>query len=225
MKKVAFFVEGQTEAVFIYNLLLNWFSCPHLKITWQRRVSWRTEELEAFDGGDAIYHFLILDCGGDEGVKSAILDRMPDLLGAGYSEIIGVRDLYPLELNELQRLKEGLAADLPNAPPIEFIVVCREIETWFIRERKHFLKLSDKLTTQAILDATGFHLENGDPLDIPHPAAFLHTVFQICGRKYRKREHEIRAIVESLDYGDFCMALPSKSHDIAQLMNALARVT
>lgn len=100
MKKIVFYVEGQTEQYFINKLLIEIAGRKEIDI-----------ELHQFQGigkpTKSIYpktkatpqnpkHFaLIFDCMGDGGVKLRILQDAVSLFHQGYSEIVGLIDLFP----------------------------------------------------------------------------------------------------------------------------------
>ena len=88
------------------------------------------------------YEALIYDSGNHEKVKSDILDQIESLALNGYTEVIGLRDLYPLPITDLSRLERGLAFIPPiiSPPTIPFsiVVAVHEVESWFIAECSHY---------------------------------------------------------------------------------------
>jgi hypothetical protein len=83
MKKIAIFVEGKTELQFARTLLI--------EIAGRKNIVFHEEVWHA--GGfitlkteapnNATHFALLVDCRGDGGVKSAILDRRDNLITAG----------------------------------------------------------------------------------------------------------------------------------------------
>jgi hypothetical protein len=104
MKKVAIFVEGQTEQVFATELVRHIFG--HAKVdvevfqfsgkTGARRIN----VIQSVNISPQIsYYFRIYDCqGGNENstVKSDIIEQASSLINQSFSYIIGIRDVYPL---------------------------------------------------------------------------------------------------------------------------------
>ena len=107
MKRIAFFVEGQTEQIFINKLLI--------EIAVQRNISVELKQLRSgaeisinqsifyLEPQEPLFKALIFDCGSDEKVKQTILDRINGLAQKGYYEVVGLRDLRPKELTELEK--------------------------------------------------------------------------------------------------------------------------
>ena len=55
-----------------------------------------------------IVHVLIANCCNDEQVKSQIKDNYQSLKRAGYSLVIGLRDIYPFGHDDIAKLEAGL---------------------------------------------------------------------------------------------------------------------
>jgi len=216
MKKIAFYVEGQTEQFFINKLLIEIAGKKNIEI-----------ELQKFQGVGrpvkSIYpkttaqpqdpqHFaLIFDCVGDGGVKSRILQDAGSLFNQGYSEVVGLRDLYPLLLTDLSRFENELnygtvrnertiIPPLPNGTSI--VIAVREIEDWFLAECYHYGYIS----TSLVLDSTqianlGFNPCSDDlTLRVGSAAHDLKTVYELARETYKKTKNKIERTVECLDY-------------------------
>src|SRR5437763_589689 len=101
MNKLAVFVEGYTEVFFIEKLIeeiagANQVLIEHREIR-GGGVARRTLGLVRAARPDTGQKFfvLIVDCGGDRLVKTRILEEHENLTKAGYSAIIGLRDVRP----------------------------------------------------------------------------------------------------------------------------------
>lgn len=209
MKKIAFFVEGQTEQIFVTKLLTKLLGKKNLTIISRRIVGGTNAPKQEFVRNMSIsrdpeYLALIYDCGSDNRVKSAILDNLESLKDSGYSRIIGVRDLYPLPLHELPFLKRGLNY-LPKQyqnmrKPYEMIIAVREVETWFLSETHHFRRVDPRLTGPFIFKHLRF-----DPFSLPavsreHPSKDLNDIYRLVGRSYTKKRWQVERLVGRLDY-------------------------
>ncbi len=134
MSKLAIFVEGQTEQIFVEKLVRYLGS--------HRNISIQVQRLE----------------GGSKNIKSDIIERYNGLIASGYQAIIGIRDVYPIPRNSIQRLRDGLAFLLPTRPfPPLFVLGIMEIETWFLAEHTHFLHIHPDLTINRIQQNFGFN--------------------------------------------------------------------
>ncbi|MDR1809742.1 MAG: DUF4276 family protein, partial [Prevotella sp.] len=167
MKKIAFFVEGQTEQIFVDRLVREMLGRNNVSIILKRsqggsnapkqELVRRTEQAR-----NPLWQALIYDCGSDNRVKSAIMENLPNLTKSGYSFVAGLRDLYPLQLKELPQLKAGLKYLSPAqakrfADKFQIVVVVQEIETWFLAENHHFRRIDKRLTGQFIDNRLGFN--------------------------------------------------------------------
>ncbi len=209
MRRIAFFVEGQTEQIFINRLIKEVFGNKQINVIQKQ-----------FRGGANIpkqeivrnssfsrnpkYEVLIFDCGSDNRVKSEILDNISNLRQRGYEMIIGVRDLYPIPIDDLEKLEKGLRF-LPNklrvnAPYFDIVIAIHEIEAWFMAETNHFKKIDKRLTGRFIKDRLGF-----DPYAINsesrvHPAKDLDNIYRLVGKSYTKKYNATVRVVNKLDF-------------------------
>ena len=101
MNRLAIFVEGYTEVLFVYKLIeeiapRNNVRIEHREIRGGKRVRRTMRRVTAAspDTGQE-YFVLIIDCGGDSLVKTRILEEHENLTRKGYSRIIGIRDVRP----------------------------------------------------------------------------------------------------------------------------------
>lgn len=232
MKKIAFFVEGQTELFFLNKLLIAIAGTKNLHILLKKfkGIGRPTEDIvpkSLSQGTPNVQHtVLIYDCGGDEGVKTRILEEYLNLTVDGYTEIIGLRDLYPLlDLAKLtQRLNNGLVKNgiiieqaLPHNTSI--IIAVREVEDWFLAECNHYTCIDAALVLDAAQIAVlGFN-PCVDDLTLRNTTAAedLRTVYQLVGETYNKTKDKVERTVECLDYANIYIEISckiSKLHDL-----------
>ena len=120
MKKLAIFVEGQTEQIFVEALCSEVIGTKHLKLevygaSGGGQAGPRTIQLLRAFGNtpEAQYFVMIVDCGCDNRVRSDIADRYDGLVAAGYAAVIGIRDVYPdVSFNDIPKLRAGLQMGL-----------------------------------------------------------------------------------------------------------------
>lgn len=209
MKKIAFFVEGQTEQVFIKRLVREIIGHKNLTILLKKISGGTNAPKREFIRNYSIslkseYTALIYDCGSDNRVKSEIIDNISSLREAGYSCIIGLRDLYPLAIEELPRLEKGLKY-LPyplkkKDYPFDIVVAVREVETWFLAESSHFLKVDKKLTGRFIEKHLGFNPDLINPISREHPSEDINRIYKLIGRSYTKKYWQVEKLVNRLDF-------------------------
>lgn len=209
MKKIAFFVEGQTEQIFINRLVKEILGSGNVTVI-QKKISGgsnspRHEVTRSYNiAKSSQFTVMIYDCGADNRVKSEILENIRSLRESGFSFIVGVRDLYPLSIDELPRLEKGLVF-LPTSlreyqKAFDIIVAVREVETWFLAETSHFLKINKKLTGRYIEKHLGFNPDKVNPLTREHPSADLSRIYKLAGRSYTKKCWQVEKLVNRLDF-------------------------
>lgn len=225
MRKLAIFVEGQTELIFVEKLLL--------EIAGRRLL--HVDKLRAFGGQTrprqlvcvevskpaalAIYYVQIVDCGGDNKVKSDISERYDSLVNAGFQAIIGIRDVFPLKRSEVSALRKGLRAGLASTPiKVEFVLGVMEIESWFISEYTHFQKISPRLTMKRIKAKCGFDPSTDNSQHRRNPSRDLHDIYRIAGLSYDKSRSVVQRTVRVLDYARIYMDLVDKIADLETLI-------
>lgn len=228
MRRLAIFVEGQTEAIFLEKLVT--------EIAGENQV--RIERQEARGGGEGIrtlelvareedigqkYYVLIKDCGADNRVKSDIRDQYDSLVREGYDAIIGIRDVFPdVAYEEVPKLRRNLAFGL-KTEPVEVVIALAimEIEAWFISEHTHFARVSRKLTLQRIKEAVGFDPSQGNVELRPHPAEDLHAIYGLAGLGYTKGKANVERTVDALDYARLYLKLGKEIPDLQCVLDCI----
>lgn len=207
MNKLAVFVEGYTEMVFVEKLIKEIAVKNSVSIDLKRvigggksgaRRTFRSLRNSVPNTGQN-YYIMIVDSGGDRNVKSRILEEHENLTNAGYTKIIGLRDVRPdFIFSEVPRLEAGLRSRIKTSLiPVEFILAIMEIEAWFLAEASHFLVIDPAITVQAILAALHFDPSFDDMEQRLTPTADLCDCYAIGGKTYRKREAQFT--VDALD--------------------------
>jgi hypothetical protein len=218
LKKYAFFVEGQTEMLFLRHLLVN--------MAGDRAIAFHEEQLHAHSyiqlrsdeiNGQELFA-LIVDCRSDASVVSAIRERHASLTAAGYEEIVGLRDLYPIARVDEQRLRDRLAALLPTVgAPVSLVLAIAEVEAWFVQEETHYERLSPLMTVQHVEQHTGFSFAADSAENLHHPAEWLDSVYQTAGMRYTKKRSRVERTLGALDFTRFQTDLPGRLPSLREL--------
>jgi hypothetical protein len=201
MRRVVVFVEGQTELIFVRELLLRWYV-----------YSVNIECLQFLKGGNlgpapysftspnADVYFLIINVGNDQKVLSAILDREKSLFDQGFERIVGLRDMYcksyrdrsnviNTQLNqeiidEISELIEDRPSPLTN---IYFCFSIMEVEAWFLGMHQIFTRVNAGLTHAAISNELQKDISQADPeSEFFHPAATVTRIYELAQLRYDK---------------------------------------
>lgn len=207
-RRIAFFVEGQTEQIFVNRLIKEILGTQQINIIQKQfrgGVNIPKQEIvrNSSFSRNPKYEVLIFDCGADNRVKSEIIENIANLRSRGYEMIIGLRDLYPIPLEELEKLEKGLRF-LPNKLKSEslhfdIIVAVHEIEAWFLGETNHYKKIDKRLTGHFIREKLGFDPYVMNAEERVHPAKDLDSIYRLVGKSYTKRYGQTQRVVNKLD--------------------------
>ncbi len=221
MKRLAIFVEGYTEQVFILKLLA--------KLAQQRIVAFEIKSqkfgilttIRRSPLTNPDWYILIVNCNTDNQVKTKIIESYSSLCLLGYDCIIGIRDIFPKQHKDIERLEKNLMSGLPSGNiPILIHLAILEIESWFIEEISHFQRVDARLTHQVIA-ANGFDYERVNAADIPYPAETLDRIYQLVGKTYGKTKADIHRTIEALDFDAMTNAVRKKASSLHQVLNSI----
>ncbi|MDR1643006.1 MAG: hypothetical protein LBT59_25215 [Clostridiales bacterium] len=196
MIKIAIFVEGQTELIFIARLVEETLSRQSRPAIRNQLFGGRNTTILEND----THYVLINDCGGDNSVKGRIRDNYPALVRESYVCVIGLRDLYPL--TDAQRLRDSLQEGLPKSGCVfaQIFLAIKEIESWMIAEDRHYLKISSALGKELVNSIAGMDVFSESTEILPHPAQTLHKIYLAAGTSYKKSAWQVQRTVDAIDY-------------------------
>jgi hypothetical protein len=210
MNRLAFFVEGYTELLFVEKLIQEMAGKSNVRIE-SRRIRGGTTiprssiQIKAVqpDTGQR-YYVLIVDCGNDKQVKSRIMEEHGNLTRKGYSKIIGLRDVRPdFTYADIRNLESGLRTYIKTKLiPVQFVLAVMEIEAWFLAESSHFARIDPAITVETILATLGFDPVNDDMEKRLTPTEDLNNCYAIAGKQYQKGASDT---VDAIDYNELCL--------------------
>lgn len=199
-KKMAVFVEGQTEMTFVRRLLDEMAGQENVRVIEEKKDRGRYLISEPVPSDNKKYELLVVNCGNDEQVASSIIERYEGLVSADYALIVGLRDLFPMPLTDHDRLTSGINSILPVGPtPCHVVVAKSEVEAWFVQEQNHFPVVDDILTKDFILESIDYDIDTSLAETLHKPSSKLDEIYNLAGRRYRKKKYEVSNIVYSLD--------------------------
>lgn len=227
MNKLAVFVEGYTEVVFVERLIeeiagKNNVLIEHREIrggSRARRTFARVRAAQEVTGQK--YFVMIVDCGGDSLVKERIREEHENLTRSGYAKIIGLRDVRPdFSYAEIPRLEDSLLRFIQTSlAPVEMYLAVMEIEAWFLAETPHFPKIAPAITVQAIRTTLSFDPESEDMEQRPTPTSDLIACYAIGGQLYQKRA--ARTTVDALSFEMIYLELHNKFKHLQRLIDSI----
>lgn len=207
-KKIACFVEGQTEQIFVEKLFQEIAGYKKISIETYKFQGCKTKRtiqpLKPSIVQDAPFFVLLYDCTCDSQLLSDIRKQHESLTNSGYEKILGLRDLYPQPLEKKSEIEKGIRGFLKplqkRGIPICMNLAVMEIEAWFLAEWHYLAKLDSRLIPDFILQECGYDLRSIDIEQRPHPSQDLDDIYQLIGCKYDKSEKTSQEIINYLDY-------------------------
>lgn len=227
IRRLAFFVEGKSEMLFIERLATEVAGAHNVVIEQTRvrggvNVPRSVETIQAArEVANERFYILIVDCGGDGLVKSRIIEEHQKLTDKGYEKIIGIRDVRPdFSRQEVELLKRGLMTGFnTNLAPVAFILSVMEIEAWFLAEFNHYRAIHSDITVEAITARLGFDPVSGDPSERDNPAEDLDATYKLAGRAYKK--NNVERTVNALDFNYIYCEMKDRIPELRELTEHL----
>jgi hypothetical protein len=230
MKKLAAFVEGYTELVFLQRLIRELVS-PNRVLIHNRRIrrggksglprSFGWVEPADPEAGQE-YFVLIYDCGNDELVKQRIKEEYGSLAKQGFTKIIGLRDVYPsFTYSDVPKVEYYMPLGIKTNPiQVEVFLCIMEVEAWFLAEYNHFPRISASITVPNIIANCGFDPTVTEDMERrPNPAADMVNCYQLGSVEYKKGE--AKDTVDALDYEHIYLTLKDKIPYLDRLIGNL----
>jgi hypothetical protein len=226
MKRMAIFVEGQTEQLFVTKLLTEIAGEKNISIEQEKAITKNGNRLfsviHASKNLNKRYYVLIRDSGNDELVQSDIRDSCENLAKKNYEKILCLRDVYPKTFADIPKLELGLRYGIPTRfIPIHIILAIMEVEAWFLAETTHFSRIHPSLTNDLIKRNLNFDPETDDVESRPHPSQDLDYIYGLAGFAYNKRKTKVQRTIQVLDYSAIYLTLIGKVKNLKKLIDQI----
>ncbi len=231
--KIAVYVEGQTELIFVRDFLLKWFNYDTSK------VGIRCFELRSANSFPVPFEFLegepereytIINVGGDERALSKALSNACSHRNSNFKKVVVLRDMFSeayKRLNPEHIIDKNINDKFINGAQTsiamtgnENFVFCHfavmEVEAWLLGMGWFLIKHDKRLTQDYLQTELNFDLEKDPELEIFHPAVTLKKIYQHIGADYRKHSSEVEAIMSKLMKSDFELLLEMNKCDSFQ---------
>jgi hypothetical protein len=229
MERMAIFVEGQTERMFIEKLIKAMAGRRRLHIDAAHGYGgaaagareWREIEISRPDPKTEFY-IIIYDSRGDGRVLSDIRDQYATLTNQSYHPIVGVRDIYPLPQSDIPTIRSDFARYIPTGHVIpELILEIMEIEAWFIGEHTHFARMHPSLTQTEVTNRLGYDPSTIDVSTIPAPCDDLRSVYHSVNIGYSKSQRHTERTVSELSYEEVYITLRQRVSELDKLIQLI----
>lgn len=240
MKKLAVFVEGETEVVFIEKLLLSVAGIKKIRISKSRdRGGGRAPHVRTLTGvaGEKQkpeYVANIIDCAGDERMTSTLRENYVGLCRERYDAIIGLRDVrgekdgVPLSLADVPQVRRWMNHRIPTKPILAtMILAVMEIEAWFLAEISHFANIDPSLTPDRVSQLLAFDPRTENVETRLRPSNDLDLVYKSVGQWYlehltgAKRSAVINKTLNSLNFDTVYLELGRRVPALVPLIQAI----
>ena len=171
---------------------------------------------------DTDYYVLIYESGNDQRVLVDIRDQYPTLLHSGYDSVIGLRDVFPLPLVGVSKVRRNWGIYVPSGRLIpELILAILETEAWFIGEHTHFERISAKLTSPFVQSHLGYDPATVNPESIAHPSSELRSLYTSVGAGYNKTIEHAERTVSALSFEELYLSVRLRIPDLDRLFEML----
>ena len=225
-RRLAVFVEGQTELVFVREFLKQWygydtsvigFACYNLQNNEFRDAAYQ------YGSEDSENYFMIVNVGNDNSVLSSIIGRLKFLRNKGFQLVVGLRDMYSSQYikdarkheivdevsqRHVESVKEVLR-DLEGGVFVDFHFAIMEVEAWFMGMDDFMERLDGRLTRDFVSQNLNISLDDDPEKTIFHPAAELGKIYALVGKQYDKHKSDISSIMSLLTNDDYLRLIHS----------------
>jgi hypothetical protein len=215
--KIAIFVEGYSEAIFIKEYLLKKYDC-YINIDCFTLLNDNELKQAPFNHTceDCDLSISIINIGNDKAVLYRIKQRERHMFELGYDKIIGLRDMYSEAYCRDKKIIDGETnkkfidshnneiSKMSDPTKIHFCFAIMELEAWFLGMPRLLLNIHNDLTIENIEIGLGYNLETLDPEStFFHPAKDLNKIYNLVGLKYTKSKNEINSLISRSKKEDF----------------------
>jgi hypothetical protein len=200
LKKIAIYVEGQTEHVFLNQLIKLWWFFSNIRIDNIKLVNDKKNPVPNYISGEYNYHFVIINVEGSGHLNSTIARRANKQVEDGF-DVIGLRDLDYVNRDNIQQLQQNFkialrALGCNSFEKIDLHFAVITIEAWLLAFTGAVSKWAD-IPEDRVLDI----LKKGNPLELEavrSPASLLALIGKKRGRD-PKSYHEINSLISKID--------------------------
>lgn len=217
--KVAIYVEGITEAGFVYQLIGEKYQWDWTKVRLEclnLDPSDAADDLRDIGIENAPNYFLIYDSCTDTSVASDIRERFQSHKDQGFDKVVGLRDVFSKNYIELygrnynvqhitdfiHDIQEPFLL-LDNTGFIQIRFAIMEIEAWLLALSSVFQKVDGALDANRLKESVGIDINDDPQVAYFHPYSKLEEIFKSVGKTYSKHWREIKEIVFKLKWKDF----------------------
>lgn len=221
MIKIAIFVEGHTELIFMREYLLKMYEYQNIWVecfTLFTDGNFNETEYSVINE-EAAFLYQIINVGNDNAVLTRLLKREKYLWSMGFHLIFAVRDMYSKKYREkvktaqinheinqrfIEDTNEEIQYTALQPQNIHFCYAIMEVEAWILGLKNCFTHLDAQLQSGYIAEKLGYNLDQLDPeVTFFHPASNMEEIYKLVGKTYNKSKGDINAIMGNLQKQHF----------------------
>lgn len=217
MRKIAFFVEGNTEFAFLRLFLRFFLDINHIEISNDKKH--KNVIIVEAHSKNTNYYISINNCGADNRIVSELRDAEARLLAEGFENAVLLRDAHPTKKSKVPLLEQGIKKEIKKLKiPTTLILAIMEIEAWFLAEYTHMAKIDRQLTPEFIKKYRGYDLRHYNVEKIEKPSDELKDIYKLVKRGYNKSPQSINKVIKNLDFKLLTSELSKKYKSIHTLI-------
>lgn len=220
MRRLAIFVEGQTEQIFLNHIIKTCYSYSNIKISNLKLGAGFNEQRSLHDFGareqEIKSEFLIFDTSGDGTIASAVVDRTDGLIQKGFQEIFVLRDLMGSEwkrlgTTDLNRAEENIRSNFDRAlslslrtfkynEAISLHFAILEVEAWLLAFKDSFKSWGSGLNDSDLQVIAKQDLSDmTKPESLKNPKLLFSKLAARCGFSSATNFDTIQSFVSKID--------------------------
>ncbi len=222
MMKIAIYVEGHTELIFLCHFLRKWYDDDASKVGiryWGLNGVRPIKNDLKFGNADSQRFYSIINAGNDNKSLSEALKRAASQKNSGFDKVIVLRDMFskaydiancliPHGIDPILNKKFIEQAEIAiKSRNFHGFVHCHfaimEVEAWLLGMGWYLQKVSASLTPLVIKSSLKIDLNKDPETTFYRPAKQLAKIYKFLGSAYRKKEDEVLSIMNLLDKSDF----------------------
>ena len=238
MKKIAFFVEGPTEAEFLMKLLNDLMPIKKKAIklvtlqgSYKDGSRIQIVSLQDTLSSSTQYVVHIYSCNADNSVNSDVMEISPNLFRLGFTKVVALKDLRgdvdgvprtETDLPKIENAEEIVFSSLPIQ--VTSVIAVMEIETWFLGETNHYERYDSRLTTELLMKnipTIGLNPFVDRLEDIATPAETLNGIYMLVKKNYSKKAKVRVKTINALDMTNLFVNVSQRLNSLGKLINEI----
>lgn len=219
-RKIAIFVEGQAEYIFVRDFLNVWYQYD-TNVLGVECYGFRADKANdlpyPIGSRDSENYYQIYNVGNDRSVLSKMLKEADNLRNAGFQLIVGLRDMFSddyhkevkvrlIDESVNQRFVNGYRETIANSPYcgiMRFHFAVMEVEAWFMGMYQFLQNIDTSLSPELIMRNTGYDVTKDPEKSFYHPAKVIDDIYNIVGKQYGKHDSDVNKITASFCKEDY----------------------